>query len=632
MSVTKHGLPKRPDDGRLLLAVALVASAVAVLGPLASYDLWWHLRAGELIVSELALPHADPFSHTANGAPWTYHSWLGGVTLSLLYAAGGGSLLVLWRSLMLVAALLLVWRVATRRGVSPGLACVLLLTACLQLRVRALARPHLYSLLLFAVFLNLLDRDLGREADGRVCDWLWGRRGRLLLLPPLMVLWANLHGGFPVGILLIGAYGAGELVSALASSRDSALRAVLGGQSARLHALALVGVLCLPAALLNPYGFEVLRYPVRLMQLELIRQVEEWQPVPLRGDYAVFWAALAIGALALVRAARNAIRGGAGASRARGTTDALLLLGFGAMAIRGLRHVAWVMLILPPVIGPALEIRSGGADNSRRGRLYTLAVAILAFAVAASPFVRSPRRVGGVSRERLPVDACEFIAAHGLMERPWNSYAWGGYLIWRFWPRMHVFIDGRCLVYGDEGIRQYLTVKRGGEGWREILKRRDVRMLVYRHADTGRHLLEGGEWTCVYWDDVATVALPTAVAGARDLTDLTATHPHMFQAAVRERPPEELLAALDVVLQRVPDCWTALSYRARCLVRLAVQESARSESLLREAGESVERALELNDGSSVVWRARAEVARAQGDDALAANARSHVARLVAESE
>ena len=79
------------EDRRFLFAVTLAASVCAYLGPIAAFDLWWHLKAGGMILQSGAVPHADPFSFTAAGAPWTYHSWLSGIVLTLVWRAGGAS-------------------------------------------------------------------------------------------------------------------------------------------------------------------------------------------------------------------------------------------------------------------------------------------------------------------------------------------------------------------------------------------------------------------------------------------------------------------------------------------------------------------------------------------------------------
>jgi hypothetical protein len=126
-------------DGRFLFAVMGAAALLAFLGPLAAYDLWWHLKAGRAIIQSGSVPHTDVYSFTAAGRPWTFHSWLAGVALAEVWAAAGATGVVLFRAIMMTASVMVAWALARRRGVGAGLATVLALPACLQLKVLALA-------------------------------------------------------------------------------------------------------------------------------------------------------------------------------------------------------------------------------------------------------------------------------------------------------------------------------------------------------------------------------------------------------------------------------------------------------------------------------------------------------------
>lgn len=619
-----------------MLALVLLAAALAFAGPLAAYDLWWHLKAGRLIVESGRFPHADPFSFTATGSPWVYHSWLGGVLLSSLWRAGGPTALVALRCLVTAAALGGAWLLARRRGVGPGLAAVLALAAALQLRVRALARPYLFSFVLFVLFTGLLDRTTRPrpgepgEPEPTARAWLWGARGRLLLLPALTLLWANVHAGFLAGFLVLGAYGVGELVR-LRAGRPGRLTVQLlvrRPEGARFRAMFAAGVLSVGASLGNPYGAAPLLYPFRLMGLERIRGIEEWQGAPLTGEFAVFWALLGAGALVLCGSAVRAWRSGRTGERAgRLAGDILLFGGFSVLALRGVRHVAWPLLLTPAILGHHLRawLPRRGAEE-RPGRRYGAAAWGLAVVIAAMPLVRG-RPLSGVSEKRLPVAASEFIADAGLQERAWHSYEWGGYLIWRFWPRRRVYIDGRCLVYGDRVLERYLRVQNGTEGWRRVLREDEVDMILLHYRDDGgEHFFREGEWRCVYWDDTAVIALRRAVARAHpELPDLTLTNPLVFEHSLSRASPRELLRELDAVLRRAPRSWTAHAFRARCLVRIG--RSSGRDSDLKRALRTARKAVELNDKAAEPWRSLSEAADALGMRETAAAAAGRARRL-----
>jgi len=645
--MTPLSVRKVLEDRRLLWAVTFVAAVSAYLGPIASYDLWWHLKAGGLILQTGAVPHADPFSFTAAGRPWIYHSWLSGVALTLVWRAGGAAGIVLFRAVMMAAGLMAAWLAARRRGVGPGLASVLVLAACLQMKMRALARPYLFSFVLFVLFVLILQAAAsspdppGREVGRRRPEtpFLWGRGGRLLLLPVLMLLWVNLHAGFIAGLLVIGAYGVGEMVGlALRRDRPAYAAALLKGPSgARFRAMFASGALCLAACLATPNGAGSLVYPFRLMlDVKLVKRIQEWQPVPVSGQFAVFWAVLVLGALVMARSARLSARAGRlRAEAGQFVTDALLMGGFAGLAVQAVRHMAWLLLLAPCVVG--WHLRAGARADPEDGTsgpgdrpLYAYVALLLAFVVSVCPFV-----VSGVPRfepapHLFPVKACDFIASRALYRRPYNSYEWGGYLIWRAWPEMKVFIDGRCLVYGDGIIGQALQVQGGEGGWEEVLSDRDVELLLvrYRKRDTG-HLFRSGRWRCVYWDDVAVVALRDDVLDARrdELAQFPLSNPALFHDRLEDIDPEAILAELDAVLARDPDCWTARAFRARCLVRAAEAQPEQAAPLRAQALAEARRAVELQEHYAEPWLALKEAASAAGDERLARRAARKVARL-----
>jgi hypothetical protein len=166
-------------------------------------DTGWHLRTGEWILAHGRVPDRDIFSFTRSGQPWFAWEWLWDVLFGWLHLHGGMAAVVLASSLVLALTFALLFRVA-RRSADALVALALTLVAAAGSAGHWLARPHLVTMLFTVIFYSILDRSGGPAVPGS------GPRRRLWLLPPLMVLWTNLHGGFFVGILVIVAYAAGE--------------------------------------------------------------------------------------------------------------------------------------------------------------------------------------------------------------------------------------------------------------------------------------------------------------------------------------------------------------------------------------------------------------------------------------
>jgi len=624
-------LRKIIQSDRAVFALTSLVVFLLFVSKLGAYDLWWHLRAGEQILRQGAVPRSDPFSFTAQGQPWTYHSWLSGVLLFCVYRLGGFAGLILLRALLIAASLMLAWEAARRRGVPAALASVLVLACAYQMRPRALTRPYLFSFVLFMAFYLIIQHALQRgdgecepepEASGESPRpfleehrLLWGRHGRLLLLPALTVLWANLHAGFISGLLILGAFGAGEMVG-LALERDwrGYLHALLREpKGARFRALLVAGALCLAASLATPYGPGTLLYPFKLLfGVRLVKEIQEWQRIPLSTDYAIFWTILALCVVALVRS----VHGAAKRDELRGrsadfATDVLLAGGFGALAVSAVRNVSWFVLLAPAVLGHHVARVGASArpdrscrDRAPAGRLYLYIFCVLAALLVVRHVTNREVFGFGVMRDRFPVQACDWLEEKGIGGRFYNTYEWGGYLIWRFWPVQKVFVDGRSLLYGDRIIESTLRVADGKEGWQSILERWRIEMLIIRYRERdSEHFFQSGNWHCIYWDDVCIVAVSDEKLGSLGGTvaPLALSNPAVFEQTVQNSSPQEILAELGRVLEERPGCWTAWTFRARCLLKLAEAEPENEGRLLPDALENAQKAVQINDGAYETW-------------------------------
>lgn len=612
---------------RLSLTVLLVAVVfVLFVSNLKAFDLWWHVRAGEYIVKTYSVPDKDIFSYTAADRPWTYHSWLSGVVLFLVHSVAGLNGLVFFRAVVMTTGIVLAWVAARRRGVGPELAGILILAVTFQLLTRALMRPFILSFIFLMIFYLLIqgvfEEELpsgGKKKRGQPWPFLWGSRGRLILLPVLMVLWVNVHGGFVIGFLLLGAYGVAEIVRvALSFPEEGWFREVLfRHRGSRFQGMFAAGAMCLAASLITPYGAESLTYPFRLFsRVSLVQRVHEWQAMPREIGFAPFWVLLGIAAVLFFRSAMLSYR----QKRFRRDlpqlcADLLLMVGFGAMAVKSVRNLAWFVLLAPAILGfhftyarRLAGVKEADPDEAGERRfLYRIAVYIVMVAILSRHFGTGSFEMGA-AEDRLPVRACNYLDKVELPGPLYNVYEWGGYLIYRFWPEHKVFIDGRCLVYGNEGIQQAIDVAEGNPGWQEILKEERVRWIIVRYrARDSAHFFEEGDWRCVHWDDTALVAVSQEVQISRrpNMRHLKCTNPVGFQERLPEAPLDEVLKELDIVLERNPDSWTARAFRAEALLRRAREAETDEErqKWLRRAAKSAALAVDLNKRSSEPWRA-----------------------------
>ncbi|MGQ9583985.1 MAG: hypothetical protein ACUVXG_01120 [Anaerolineae bacterium] len=480
-------------DSRKLLVWALFVGIFAMaLRPASDSDMWWHLRSGQHILETGAIPRLDPFSHTRLGQPWVDQSWLAQVALWGTYHLLGFGGLALGVALMVLATFIVVFLD------SPGHLYVRVggvLLAALASAVFWSPRPQMASLLLLAGVAYLLHR-----------HWRGGKGRALWLLPPLFALWANLHAAWMAGLLLVGCGVGGDLLAGLLARSDEEARRLWR----RAGALALMLVLSAGAVCLNPQGPAMLRYPFQTVGMKVLQEfIQEWaSPDFHRLSFHPFiWLFLATAcALALSRKAKDP-----------GDLAAFVL--FAALALTSGRNVALFAVVAAPMLtehatealAPLLAraavsdrrptpIWQGGM-NGGIGLLILLAMGVRAW---AGPL--NPSAVGLEHRQQFPVQAAQFL----LQERPagalFNSYNWGGYLIWSLYPAYQVYVDGRTDLYDDTLLQEYLQVAQLQAGWEEVLERRGVRLvLVESGQPLAAFLAQREGWSVLYQDGLAVV-------------------------------------------------------------------------------------------------------------------------------
>ena len=457
-------------------------------------DVWWHLKTGQYILQNHALPSPDPFSYTSNtGAP-AYpgeeltrqfnltHEWLAQVLLYSLFAAGGFPAVILFRAALLAAICGITGVLAARRSGSFYAGVVGALAVAPVTTSFTADRPPLLTFLLVAVFVLALEL----------------RRG-LWLLPLLSLLWANLHGGFFLGWVVLAAYIAG---------------------SPKERRLWIVALLSVAASFLNPNHWRIVEVLQLYRQSALTRALVEWKPPGLFRPPYVFDILLFGTALALLLAWRK-VR----------VSDWLLALTFGVAALMAFRNVLLFAMLAPVLIATYFpgRLKAGLETRCRRGRLPHFAAAVLLAGAFGTGLAQGRFFQLRAAEWQYPSGAAQFLIDHRITAPLFNLHEDGGYLIWRLWPQERVFIDGRSLsesVYQDY---RRILYNRGGDpgamtGPRvEALNRYGVGAIVvdsFQYFDGRQYPLatallatSNAEWKLVYQDSQWMVFLRQPPAG-----------------------------------------------------------------------------------------------------------------------
>jgi hypothetical protein len=474
----------------LLLALFALVRAPALVG---TPDTFWHLTAGQWIVEHLQVPDRDPFSHSMAGAPWHAHEWLSEVVMWTTWRAMGWGGLALLAVLCWGTALAIMTRFVVAR-LEPAHALLLVGLAAGMAMTHLSARPQALTLPILVLWVSTLVTASERRASP---PW-W--------LVPVMVLWANLHGSYTLGLALSAAL-AGDAVAAAASGERRRAAGRWG----------LFVAACLAASMLTPFGWEGLRYTYDVMQQKLaLATIQEWQSPNFHKPHPLeFWLLVFFGLAMAGRVRLPWVR-------------IVIILGLTHLALKHMRNVAILGWVAPLVMAAPLARswytdRRPGRDAERIDRFFRSLAApspaagwlVCAMVVVGVLATLVQRDLVRPSPKWMPVAAVAAAEKDGLLATlVFNAYNFGGYLILRGIP---VYIDGRSDMYGDPFLRDTLTVTmpRDAAAIQAHLDRYRIGWtLLSPEAPTVVLLDQMPGWRRVHADDVAVVHARTPAGAA----------------------------------------------------------------------------------------------------------------------
>jgi hypothetical protein len=498
--------PQRISIQHLWVLAVLVGVFVFVnTHPIRPHDFWWHMAVGKEIAATKEIPKVDTYSYTAAGQPYPSYQmfWLMEVGLYEVYRLGGPALSVFVQSLVITLTyaiiLWLCWRVSRSWRIGAFGA---FFAAGLGLNDWNL-RPQIISFLLGALFLLAI-------YEYR----LHPRRRWLVVFPAGMIVWANSHGSFPIGLGLLALWFLTKVFEVVRHRPESGGEGRLKRLRPPLTALALT--LC--ATLVNPRGPGILEYIATLGRNPAVqRLVPEWAPpsfATLGGTLFLIGLLLTTLVLAL-------------SPRRPSFFQAVSFLAFAVLALKTSRGIVWYGLVLAPVLSEHVSVLSRQTSSWKRATassrgsplLNLVFVGLLIFmAFVSLPWFKEelplPEQKAGLISAETPVRATEFLLGEHLPPPVFNAMSFGSYLIWAAAPEYRVFVDGRIELYPYEIWRDYLWISSAQCGWEGRLDRYGVRTLMLSPREQPA-LVESVEassgWKMVYEDPHAVIAVRPGV-------------------------------------------------------------------------------------------------------------------------
>jgi hypothetical protein len=452
-------------------------------------DLWGHLRFGLDLLETGSLTDRDPYSYVSGGQPWINHEWLAEGILAGLYRAGGPQALIGFKVAIGLVLMVCSAVVLQRSGLHPVRMLMVLALISVPLRMGlSTVRPQLFTYLGFLAILVLIER-AGR---GRTW-WLW-------LVPMVIAVWVNAHGGVLAGVGILGAWVVGRGLSWAWGGTKT-------GRGVAQEAVGLVVLMGSGVAALgvNPYG---LRLPAFLLRTATVPRPEiwEWSPLPLLSFAGLSYLAMVV------------LSGVAwlGSRRPRDLGGGLALAASALLPLVSQRHTPLFALAFGVLVGPHLASAWSRWDAWTRVVVDRGQAAIVRFnlLLGSALMILAIRDAGGIRLDPAsfpyPTRAVALVRDSGMAGHLAVPFDWGEFAIWYLGPDVQVSVDGRReTVYTASEYRMNLQFEAGSGDWDRLLRTHRTDLVLTRRGSPTANLLSlHPEWEPVYQDRLAVLFLP----------------------------------------------------------------------------------------------------------------------------
>ena len=462
-------------------------------------DLALHLTMGRYILDHGRIPLEDVFSHTLAGQPAAQHKWLAQLIFAVAERLMGLAGVVLLCAIVIACALWLVYRLANHDGQSLFSTVFILLLVISASMVHWLTRPHVFTFLFLALWMTILNQ------------LYKGKSQRWWLLPVLMVLWVNLHGGFIAGLVTWLLYGLGVGWDAVMERAPE-----LAPRFWRHYLLG--GVTAFFATLINPSGIGLWLMIITHLGNRYLADFTLEFNSPNFHLVALWPFLVMIGLLPIIL----------GLSEKKINPGLLLNTAtWLMMALYSGRNIPLFTIVAAPLlVGGLDDIFSRAAvrarlikrfkqldsrlqmiDNQLKGFTWPL-LSILLVSVGLGIGLRFDLQGQGFGfdKDAFPISAVDWLEDNPQEGEMFNYFTWGGYLQYRLWPEKRVFIDSNSDFYGEAFVRQYAQVMQLAEDWEDVLEQYNVAWAILPSESlTAAEFQRQLGWSVLFQDDTAVI-------------------------------------------------------------------------------------------------------------------------------
>lgn len=449
-------------------------------------DIGRHLTLGNYILEHRIVPTRDMLSHTLNGESRPPYEWLSQVAFAVSHQLLGLDGVILLTAIVISASILAVFRHSIHRSGSPLIALFVALLAAATTSLHWLPRPHVVTFLLLAVWIHNLEK------------LRTGEQINIYIFPLIMLFWANLHGGFIFGFLALAAYFAGWVWD---RRRNQS-----AGETGRDVFLA--GIFSLAASILTPDLWRNWEAVLNNRSAFILSRTAETMPPdfsdPSIAPFAILASLSAVFFLVHWRTAS--------------ASQVFLLAGLGFMSLLMARNIPLFAIASAPMLTELIaktlkrnpfwtKIEQRFAVFSIPNYRCTIPIIFIALAILFFGYRRSQEKpIFQFNPQVFPVSAADWLMEHPLDGGMFNEFNWGGYLLYRTWPRDLVFVDSQSDFYREPLMRDYETILLAKNDWRDLLGKYNVEwIIVPPQSPLAQTLADDANWEVRYTDTVAII-------------------------------------------------------------------------------------------------------------------------------
>lgn len=542
-------MPKLTTPQKFLLILFLGIIFLYSFNQLKEPDAFYHLKTGQVIWESKTIPHYDIFSYTAFGAPWIAHEWLAEVIFYLVYNFSGFWGLMSFVAILAALTYYLIFRLSIKKGANFYLTVVCLFALSYLTFKFWIPRPQIFAYLAFVILISLLE-SYRQEPKMKYFYFIvfdiW--------------FWANINASFILGLVILIFYFVAEIIKKYIPRFSNSIL----NRKALIN-LGLIAGAALLISFVNPNTYKIFFYSQYTRSTSQILQILEWKSIisfwsePQIMIFLVqmfFVDAFLIWWFFFRKQTRDLIWPG-------------LILGISILPFIALRHYAfWPLAVIAPFSVSASGVLKEVLNKfSSRQLLFSLFS--VGFVLLAARYFSFPR--AALNEYILPVQAADFIEANRLQGPFFNLYNEGGYLIWRFWPKEKVFIDGRSEVFGKPQLKELFTIVGSLPGWEKLVNEKyhlNYFILSYWPKSLSESIqplilaLAKNNWPLVYWDDAAIIFVRNDKENLPLIEKYGLRYIHPFRDPSTLPAGEEKLAAEEIknLLERSPNSIIVQNY------------------------------------------------------------------------